>query len=292
MVLGAAPVAPVEVLALLEGQARRDRLAPLLRIVGHHDDRPVPKGLGGQIEEAVGQVGDGPLAQAGVPIEAPHRVPDLRGQRVPGEGAHLETGLGDHPPLLAGLLSHRGAEAAQELVEARVAGTLPMELQRAPREEAVARGHAPLVVGEEVQVDARGPHAIGGFARPLQEGGDHRLAVGAFAVEEAAPGRRGEGGHGDQLRVVGDAGAVGRVGPAPVEDVLPVALVLHVERERAQQGPALPHRDVERLPAGVFADGARALEGVQEGVFDEGIALAGQRVPVAGLDLGEALQET
>src|SRR5688572_9373080 len=133
------------------------------------------------------------------------------------------------------------------------------------------------------------------FLRDLARPGDKLpqddSLIGRGAHQEAPPGRRRKGDRGAELGVVSNLRAPRRVRPAPVEDVLPVAVGLSIEQRRAEQDPALAVEDVAGLPAGLLADALARLERAEEGVLDEGGIVAGERVPLRRADLREVLYD-
>src|SRR5262249_33437199 len=97
--------------------------------------------------------------------------------------------------------------------------------------------------------------------------------------EQPLSGHGGERDRDEELRVVADARA-GRGGcPVVVEDELTLAVALHVQRTRADQPIAVPHRQVLRQPSRLGAHGAGFLEGGEPVPLEERRAVADQRVP-------------
>ncbi len=73
----------------------------------------------------------------------------------------------------------------------------------------------------------------------LQQGRPDRSGVRAGAVQEARTGHRGERNGPEQLGIVAAAGALVRIGPAVVEDVLALAVALEPEGHDAEDA-AIP----------------------------------------------------
>ena len=105
------------------------------------------------------------------------------------------------------------------------------------------------------------------------------LALDAVGDQQARAGRGRERHADQQLRVVGDARALGRVGPAPVEHELALAVLLQVERHGCDQPPVLARDQPQvRKEHGLAALIAGALHQVQ------GLQVIGPRtLPLAGI---------
>ncbi|MNN77410.1 hypothetical protein D3C81_1938660 [compost metagenome] len=76
------------------------------------------------------------------------------------------------------------------------------------------------------------------------------------------------------------------VGPRIVEHVLAARMRFQVEGHGGGQRCAAPQREVVRRPAGAARRAAGFVQGVQEGVPQEGL-VPRQRVPLAGVDAGQ-----
>ena len=107
--------------------------------------------------------------------------------------------------------------------------------------------------------------------------------------EEARAAHRAEGHAALELGVVLDAGAAIGARPAPVEDIFAVAVAFDIGRSDRGDAPVRAFDDeVLRQPALVGRSRAALFEGVEEGVADEGILVAGAGVPRGGVDLVDA----
>ncbi len=109
-------------------------------------------------------------------------------------------------------------------------------------------------------------------------------AVGVRMGEKAGAGRGREGRRDQQLRVVGNAAALRGLGPAVIEDELPLAVTLHVERARADQTVAVAQHEVLRQPAGRGRDAAGLFEGREPAPLEKGRAITDQRIPCLRVD--------
>ncbi len=146
-------------------------------------------------------------------------------------------------------------------------------------------------------------HMRGGDAVPagefLEALGKRRLRRSdrlADAVEKAGARCRREGNGGLQLRVIAPAGALEGIGPAVVEDIFALAVVLEVGGQGAEQRPVrVLQQQVLAEPAGLGGRAARFLQRGEEGVADKGIVGkmrilpggAGKAPPVVRRNIGE-----
>src|SRR5690606_34896831 len=123
-------------------------------------------------------------------IEARERGPLCRIELRAFLHRDLEPALCDAPALLLHLLALVGAKAREQLVEARVALVVPMELEREPRREARRTRAIPLRLREEEQVQRGGPDLVG----RVECAADQRARDGLLVLplrDEKAPPRRG-----------------------------------------------------------------------------------------------------
>src|SRR5258708_29337291 len=96
--------------------------------------------------------------------------------------------------------------------------------------------------------------------------------------------------------MVATAGALEGLRPAMVEDVLALAVALHIERHGAEQGTIGGFgQQVLRLPAGAPADRLGILQRLQEAVAEERVAgRAGRQrtgVPPGGVDARQGIDD-
>ena len=121
-----------------------------------------------------------------------------------------------------------------------------------------------LLRGAEQPVDRGAIGTVGDRAHARKQ---RRYGLGRRVGREQDPGAGGgRGGRRDhELGVVAKACALGRVGPAPVEDVLAVAVILDERGDRTEELTSLFSEEVDRGPAGPLAarscDRSRLLEG-------------------------------
>jgi len=199
------------------------------------------------------------------------------------------------PQLAADLVAPLAPEARQVVLEVPVAFVAPVVLETHAGQ--VARpAQAPLLVGPaEVHVDARQvarPARVHQGPAEQHDPGPAGLPGEARSGEEAASGDRSEGHAHEQLRVVGEARAQGRVGPGPVEDELAFAVALHVQRAGRHRPAGLVARHQRSgQPARPAAHAARLLQGGQELPLQEGRLVAHQRVPRCGVDPNDPVLE-
>jgi len=95
-----------------------------------------------------------------------------------------------------------------------------------------------------------------GTTRPLEQCAARRRIV----ADEARSRHRRERNRSDELRIVATSVAPVRIGPAPVEYVLAVAVRLRVERHSANQFRLVPRRQEARCPAGFGCSATRAMQ--------------------------------
>src|SRR3546814_15127952 len=99
-----------------------------------------------------------------------------------------------------------------------------------------------------------------------------------------------KGGRDLQLRIIGTARALPRIGPAVVEDIFALAVRLQISgRRRDQCARSILDQQRRRLPAGARPDATRFFESRQKIVSHEGVGAARQRVPCRRLDRGDAV---
>ena len=90
-------------------------------------------------------------------------------------------------------------------------------------------------------------------------------AIDVVSDQQARPGHRRVRYGGDQLGVIGFAGAMIGFRPGPVEDEFTVGIVLEIEWCGADKGAGvIVYRDMLRIPSVSFADTVVTLEGGQE----------------------------
>jgi hypothetical protein len=155
-----------------------------------------------------------------------------------------------------------------------------VELRREPGEKApIGAYQGGFLRIHEVQVNGRRTRTFACAERALEQRAHCLGLVDVLGDQQAPPGRGRERHHTDELRVVTDACARGRLGPAEVEHVLAVAVLLQVERQRCHQPRTLTHEHVDRLPARASADAAAALEREQKRVLHERVIGTDERIP-------------
>ena len=106
----------------------------------------------------------------------------------------------------------------------------------------------------------------------------------AIVGDESRSGHRRERNRRDELRIIAAAIAAIRVGPAPVEDVLAVAMRFRVQRHRADQLRLIPRGEEPRRPPGFGRSAARAMQR-REILMRQQRQSACKLVPVVGGDL-------
>jgi hypothetical protein len=106
--------------------------------------------------------------------------------------------------------------------------------------------------------------------RRVEQGANHRRAVGVGPHEELRTCSGRERRSCDELRVVRESVLPVRVCPLPIEDVLPVAVSLEIEAERAEDAShGVLADEVDRRPAARPADAARTFQRTQKLVVEE-----------------------
>ena len=258
----AAPVAAEKGVRADEIERPGDRRAVCRRPDQRH---PVRHALVQQPEEAAGQVGIAPLAVVGIGVEAVERVPVLAAQVAAGERPHVDAGRGDGGALLADRLALARGERAEKVVETAIVPVVPVILEGPAAQQAEIFGERRLGFRRESDVQ------VGDADAP----GDAHQRVGQRALQvaparprrhqQARPGHRREGHGDDQLGIIAPAGPLVGVGPAPVEDVLALGMVLKIHRRDAEHRPGriLQHRMLGQ-PAGFRSDRAAFLQGVEK----------------------------
>ncbi len=173
-------------------------------------------------------------------------------------------------------------EASEEIPEVRVAVVGPVELHRAPHEEACLGEHGCILVPCEQHV--QGGAVAGELERRLHQRALHRRG----RSQQARPADRRKRHRADELRVVVDAVALMGVRPGPVEDVFAVGVVLGEDRHGADQAARAVQEHDLRQPAGLCA-GAAGVDQRREKLVTQERLLAGKRVPFGGIDAGERI---
>ena len=155
----------------------------------------------------------------------------------------------------------REAKRAEEVVEAGVAGILPMELLVGALQEAALAERAPFRLGQEGDVRRRQLARGGDLDQGIGEAAAHRFGQRAGAGEQARAGHRGERHRHLQLGVIVAAGVLEGLGPAVVEDIFAARMAFHIAGRGAQKRAVGAFRQqVARLPAGPAADRMRGFE--------------------------------
>ena len=152
MVLDGAPVAAIDRVGADEIDGAGD---PAPGALGHHQQDAVAHLFADDREEFAGEIRPAPFARAGVHVEGEKGVPDRFGEVGAGEPGHLDAGLKRLLALAADGLALARGEAAKEVVEAGVAGILPMELLVGALQEAALAERAPFRLGQEGDVGRR-----------------------------------------------------------------------------------------------------------------------------------------
>ena len=171
------------------------------------------------------------------------------------------------------------------------AGIDPLELIPGAAHEAEAGEDLGLVGKAEVHVHRREAVVPADLHQCRAQRFDDPAAVGAGMGEETHARRRRERRGDEQLRVVADAGALRRLGPAVVEDKLPLAVSFQVERAGADQPIAVPQGQMLLQPAGGGADAAGILQRRQPPPLEKRRPVSHEPVPDRRLDVGQAAMD-
>ena len=158
--------------------------------------------------------------------ERPVRRRDLRARLAHERHAGFE----QPPSLLLDLLALVVIERGEKIGEVLVVAVAPVELQAVANQHAGSGAFARLVLVGEQHVE-RGEAVLQFAERALEQCAARRRIV----ADEARSRHRRERNRSDELRIVATSVAPIRIGPAPVEYVLAVAVRLRVERHRADQ---------------------------------------------------------
>ena len=151
-VAATAPVAAVQRLAARKVQRTGHRLAAVLR---HHQHHAVAQPLAQQREERTRQISRTPLAIHRRAVEAIERVPVRLGDvRAAQRMERQARGVGV-APLAPQHLALARRQRAEEIVETRVAGILPVELHAEPLQPAGLAQFLPFRLGAERDVHRR-----------------------------------------------------------------------------------------------------------------------------------------
>jgi hypothetical protein len=217
-------------------------------------------------------------------VAAEDRLEHVVGDRVAAE--HLaDDALRRHAaPLATHLVAALAAEPAEVLVEAAEALVVPLVLEADPLQVAGVLERRDLVRAAEVDVHPRERVLRAQLAESSRHRGEAGLAVRPGRRQQARAGHGRERHADQQLRVVGDPGALRGVRPAPVEDEFTLAVLLQVERTRGQEPLAVAQQQRHRLPALVGRHAAGLLQRGEPFPFQERRFVADQRVPVGGRD--------
>ena len=289
VLLDATPVAAVERIRACE--VERPGYGPPVALDRHQHHR-IGHPLAEQAEEGAGEIGHPPLAAAGRLVEGVEGVPVALLDLVSRERPDREAGVRDRLPFPANLLALARGEGREEVVEAAVALVEPVELDAGALQQPGVPHQGELGLGGEGDVQRADPRLVAEPHAGGEERRPHRVGLRPRRRQQARPGHRREGDRDLELGVVAPAGALERIRPAVVEDIFAVGVVLEIHRHGAENGavPALED-DVARVPAGLRRARAAVFERRQEGVADEGVAVAGAAVPRRRVHLGDRAQD-
>ncbi len=179
-------------------------------------------------------------------------------------------------------------QCAEEVVEAGVAGVLPMELHAEPLQPAGVAEFLPFMLGAEGDMHRRQVERPAGlFQRRGQRCDRH---AGIRVTQQARARRRTERCGDLQLRIVVATGPFQRMRPAVIEHIFAVAVGLGVHRRHRDDLPRLAaQHGVLRQPSGAGIGGPAVLHGTQERVADKRIVRPGAGVPLGGGNIGDLL---
>ena len=123
----------------------------------------------------------------------------------------------------------------------------------------------------------------------LQQSCGGRCLVEIGTDEEARTGRRRER-HGDgELRVVAPADSCVGLRPGEIKHELAVGVALGEGRCGGGESRCIIQRDVSRIPTCAWTNTVRALEGSQELVSQERIAISSQGIPLPRVEVFDAV---
>ena len=185
---------------------------------------------------------------------------------------------------MADLLSHSRAELAEIVLEigVRNRAVRPMKLKARTGREPLGGQSVQLFFAAKEDVDRRGAHLVGELPHACDEPRNDLAAVSRGMNQQPMPrsGRKRNRRH--ELGIVGNAGRVRALRPGKIPDELVHALVFQVERHRADEPLALSGDHDARLPAGAGSDAARPLQRREKGMFEKGVVVIDQSVPIGG----------
>ena len=157
------------------------------------------------------------------------------------------------------------------------AGNLPLRARPGP----------PRVVKFTCTPDVRARSAVS--AQQPGQRSSRACGVAAAPGQQSGPGDGRERDGRQLLRVIGEACARVRLGPAPVEDELAPRVRLRVARHGTdQRASVVPQNDVLGLPSRLAANAVAGFERLEERVAQERVVARVERIPVRRRNLREA----
>ncbi len=167
-----------------------------------------------------------------------------------------------------------------------------MELLVSPLQKSDGAEPLPFALAQECDVEGGDAELFRQCHCARHEGLLVLLRARARLHQQSRSRHRRKGHRGLELRVVLATCTDVGLGPTVVEDVLPLAVALQIERHAGDDvARCSPADEMLRQPSRPAADGLGHFERVQKGVADERIEVlgirVGARVPALGFDLGD-----
>jgi hypothetical protein len=157
----------------------------------------------------------------------------------------------------------------QEVVEARKALIVPVELLVGALQEAVLGEQLPLGLAREGDMDGGGLADAAQRYEATRQRVHDALGVDAVADQQPRPGRGGEGNRDLELRIIAPAGALIGVRPAAVEDVLALGMRFQIAGHDSGDAATDFGHEMPRAPAGADRRRTRFLNCRQKRVRNE-----------------------
>ncbi len=226
-----------------------------------------------------------------ITVKSVHRIQRTLVESASHEGLEVDACFGDAAALTLGFFPFVGGEGLEITVEARIAAVRPMELTVAPNQPAGVRAHCARGLIEK-QSMYRGEATARGVGFDLLQktrGGRCAIEVG---TNEKARTRRGREGYGDgELRVVAPADSCVGLRPGEIKHELAVGVALDEGRCGRRQSRFIGHRNVGGVPARTGPDAVSVLEGCEELVSQERVAISSQGIPLPRVELVDAVMK-
>lgn len=193
--------------------------------------------------------------------------------------------LDDPASFAKNVLAFLGGKSRQKIFEAPILIVVPMKLTPLASHKTIARKGIKIFLRTEKTVHRRRfEFTRDGRKRPRDIVADEGLLVVRVMKHPLPPNgckRNGD----EQFWIIGDAGALVRVGPGPIEDKLSIRMRLKVARCATDQFPIKLHGEMTRCPAGFRTTAAALFERQEEFMTHGGIIRIDHGVPLVGINV-------